>query len=43
LAVAIAAAMRTHGLADPQVQIRRVERIDRHHGSGKLKRFIAMR
>ena len=42
LTVALAAAMRKHGLADPQVRIRRVERLDRNHASGKLKRFIAL-
>ncbi len=31
-----------HGLADPQVQIRPVDRLERHAASGKLRRFIPL-
>jgi hypothetical protein len=34
--------MRRHGLADPRVRIRAVERLQRHEASGKLKRFLAL-
>ncbi|HUK73684.1 MAG TPA: hypothetical protein VLW50_33900 [Streptosporangiaceae bacterium] len=38
----VAAALRRHGLPDPQVQIRTVDRLDRHAATGKLRRFIAL-
>jgi phenylacetate-CoA ligase len=43
LTLAVIAALRRHGLSDPRVRIRVVERLQRHHASGKLQRFIALR
>ena len=43
LTTALAAALRRHGLPDPQLQIRVVDQIQRHEATGKLRRFIAMR
>ena len=42
LRVALDAALRRCGLPHPTVAIRAVDRIPRHHASGKLKRFIAL-
>jgi phenylacetate-CoA ligase len=42
LARAVADALRRYGVPDPTVEIRVVDRIPRHHASGKLKRFVAM-
>jgi phenylacetate-CoA ligase len=36
------AALRRHGLSDPEIRIRVVDRIPRHNASGKLRRFIAL-
>ena len=41
LTISIAAALRRHGLPDPQLQIRIVDQIQRHEATGKLRRFIA--
>ena len=38
----LVAALRRHGLAEPEVTIRVVDRIPRHRASGKLQRFIAL-
>jgi phenylacetate-CoA ligase len=35
--------LQRHGFAEPQIAIRVVEEIPRHHASGKLQRFIALR
>ncbi len=43
LTSAVAAALRRHGLPDPEVQIRIVDRLQRHEATGKLRRFIALR
>jgi hypothetical protein len=40
LTSAVIDALRRHGLIDPQVRIRVVDRIPRHASSGKLRRFI---
>jgi phenylacetate-coenzyme A ligase PaaK-like adenylate-forming protein len=37
------ATLGAHGLQDPAIHIRVVDRIPRHHASGKLRRFIALR
>ncbi|WP_123027370.1 phenylacetate--CoA ligase family protein [Mycolicibacterium stellerae] len=42
LAAALAAALRRHGLSDPEVEIRVVERLQRHESTGKLKRFVPL-
>ena len=42
LASALAAALRRHGLSDPEVEIRVVERLQRHESTGKLKRFVPL-
>jgi len=42
LAASLIAAMRGLGLADPQVRIRTVDRIERNEATGKLRRFIAL-
>jgi hypothetical protein len=42
LAPALAAALRRHGLTDPQVDIRVVGRLQRHESTGKLKRFVPL-
>lgn len=39
---AITAAIRHQGLADPQIAVRRVDRIPRSEATGKLKRFVAL-
>jgi len=39
----LVAALRTHGLANPQLEVRTVARIERHQATGKLRRFIALR
>ena len=43
LAIALGAALRRHGLPDPQLRIRIVDQIQRHEATGKLRRFIALR
>jgi phenylacetate-CoA ligase len=43
LTSSVIAALRLHGLSDPKIRIRVVDRIPRHHASGKLQRFIALR
>jgi phenylacetate-CoA ligase len=40
---ALTAATRTHGFADAVIDIRLVERLERHHATGKLKRFVPLR
>jgi phenylacetate-CoA ligase len=42
LRAALVAALRRYGLPQPTVEIRVVDRIPRHHATGKLKRFIAL-
>jgi phenylacetate-CoA ligase len=42
MTAAVVSAMRRHGLADPEVRIRTVDRLERHAASGKLKRFVAL-
>jgi phenylacetate-CoA ligase len=42
LAPALAAALRRHGLTDPEVDIRVVDRLQRHEATGKLKRFVPL-
>jgi hypothetical protein len=39
----VVAALRRHGLSDPEVEIRVVERLQRHNTTGKLRRFIPLR
>jgi hypothetical protein len=34
--------MRRYGVRDPTVEIQVVDRIPRHHATGKLRRFIAL-
>ena len=43
LTSAVVAALRRHGLSDPEDQIRVVEGLQRHKSTGKLKRFIPLR
>jgi len=43
LTSSVAAALRRHGLPDPEVQVRIVDRLQRHEATGKLPRFIALR
>jgi phenylacetate-coenzyme A ligase PaaK-like adenylate-forming protein len=42
LASALTAALSRHGLADPMVAVRVVERLQRHESTGKLKRFVPL-
>jgi phenylacetate-coenzyme A ligase PaaK-like adenylate-forming protein len=42
LTSSLAAALRRHGLPDPAVAIRTVDRLLRHESTGKLKRFIPL-
>jgi len=42
LTAGVVATMRRHGLADPRVGIRMVDRLQRHESTGKLKRFVAL-
>jgi phenylacetate-CoA ligase len=42
LKTSLIAALRRHGLPDPTVEIGVVDRIPRHHATGKLKRFIPL-
>ena len=42
LASALADALRRHGLADPVIIVRVVDRLDRHESTGKLKRFVPL-
>ncbi len=39
---ALAAVLRQHGLPDPQVQVESVDHLQRHTGTGKLRRFVAL-
>ncbi|MDT5218857.1 MAG: hypothetical protein QOF15_962, partial [Mycobacterium sp.] len=39
---ALVTALRRYGLSGPAVQIRSVERLQRHQASGKLRRFIPL-
>jgi phenylacetate-CoA ligase len=43
LARSVTAALRRHGLADPEVRIEVVDRLRRHEVTGKLRRFVALR
>lgn len=43
LSTSLITALQRHGLAEPKIAIRIVEEIPRHHASGKLQRFIALR
>jgi phenylacetate-CoA ligase len=43
LSTSLVTALQRHGLAEPKIAIRVVEEIPRHHASGKLQRFIALR
>lgn len=43
LAAGLVAAAKRHGLVDPTISVRVVDRIPRHEGSGKLLRFVALR
>ena len=36
-------ALGRHGLADPEVRLTTVARIERHTATGKLQRFVALR
>jgi hypothetical protein len=40
--LALAAALRTHGLSNPAVEVRVVDRLQRHESTGKLKRFVPL-
>ncbi len=40
---ALTAALRRHGLADPEIGVEPVARIERNAASGKLRRFVALR
>ena len=42
LSTSLVTALQRHGFAEPQIAIRVVEEIPRHHASGKLQRFIAL-
>ena len=42
LRAALVTALRRYGLSEPAVQIRSVERLQRHQASGKLRRFIPL-
>jgi phenylacetate-CoA ligase len=42
LTLSVITALRRHGLPDPKVSIRVVERLGRHYMSGKLRRFIPL-
>jgi hypothetical protein len=39
---ALVAAMQRHGVANPSIRIRAVQTLQRHHTSGKLKRFVPL-
>ncbi|MEU1999929.1 phenylacetate--CoA ligase family protein [Rhodococcus sp. NPDC019627] len=43
LTVSVIAALRRHGLSEAEIQIRVVERLQRHQTTGKLPRFIPLR
>lgn len=43
LTVSLIDALRRHGLPTPEVRIRVVDRLQRHGGSGKLRRFVPLR
>jgi phenylacetate-coenzyme A ligase PaaK-like adenylate-forming protein len=40
IASSLATALRRQGLPDPQVEVRVVERLERHTATGKLRRFV---
>jgi phenylacetate-coenzyme A ligase PaaK-like adenylate-forming protein len=42
LTIALVAALRGYGLPEPTISIRAVDSLQRHHGSGKLRRFIPL-
>lgn len=43
LTSAVAAALGRHGLPDPEVTVRVVDRLHRHDATGKLRRFVPLR
>ncbi|MBB5159412.1 phenylacetate--CoA ligase family protein [Saccharopolyspora phatthalungensis] len=43
LTSSVTAELRRHGLPEPEVRIRPVDRLPRHEATGKLRRFIALR
>ncbi len=43
LTKSVIAALAPYGLSDPEIRVDVVDRIPRHHASGKLQRFIALR
>ena len=43
LTSSLVAALRRHGLSEPEIDIRIVERLQRHNTTGKLRRFIPLR
>ena len=43
LTSALVTALRRYGLSEPEIGIRRVERLQRHEATGKLRRFIPLR
>ena len=43
LSRSLSTALQRHGLAEPEIAVRVVDEIPRHHASGKLQRFIALR
>ena len=43
LTSSLIAALRRHGLSEPEIDIRIVERLQRHNTTGKLRRFIPLR
>lgn len=42
VASALVAALRRHGMSEPQIDVRVVEELQRHESTGKLKRFIPL-
>lgn len=42
LASALSAALHRHGLSDAEIEIRVVDRLQRHESTGKLKRFVPL-
>jgi hypothetical protein len=42
LVPALVSALQRHGVADPSIRIRSVNRLERHQASGKLKRFVPL-
>lgn len=42
VSTSLVAAMQKHGLADPEIRVREVPRIERNAASGKLRRFVPL-